>query len=192
MEKIKTLLAKYGLYILVVGIVLLIIATSWRNNLPSPYFLSPREAQTQFYGPMKVTQILKGVGIVGILIGAFATINNFVSFKKNDQLDTDPVTKAIASNLFGNQGGPTSIIQNLPIAGTAIGGYPEKPTSSVVEVHKDKFDDGYQYFYRDEDDTLIVGINPILTHFINKGYRIVNTIEVGSDSDRIMQIIIEK
>ena len=192
MEKAKALLTKYGLYILVVGIVLLIISTSWMNNLPSPYYMTPDEAHSKFYVPLRIARFLKGVGIVGLLVGAFVVIKNFVSIKNSIPVDTDNITKNIATSIFNNQSQSSTIVRNSPTGAVVLTPNKESAKSSVVEITKSLTTTGYEYIYTDEKDNKIVGVNSILNHLIQKGYRVVNTIESGSNEHSVMQIIIER
>lgn len=192
MEKAKALLTKYGLYILVVRIVLLIISTSWMNNLPSPYYLTPDEAHSKFYVPLRIARFLKGVGIVGLLVGAFVVIKNFVSIKNSIPVDTDNITKNIATSIFNNQSQSSTIVRNSPTGAVVLTPNKESAKSSVVEITKSLTTTGYEYIYTDEKDNKIVGVNSILNHLIQKGYRVVNTIESGSNEHSVMQIIIER
>lgn len=192
MEKAKALLTKYGLYILVVGIVLLIISTSWMNNLPSPYYLTPDEAHSKFYVPLRIARFLKGVGIVGLLVGAFIVIKNFVSIKNSIPVDTDNITKNIATSIFNNQSQSSTIVRNSPTGAVVLTPNKESAKSSVIEITKSLTTTGYEYIYTDEKDNKIIGVNSILNHFIQKGYRVVNTIESGSNEHSVMQIIIER
>ncbi|MHC1740064.1 MAG: hypothetical protein AB9897_03020 [Anaerolineaceae bacterium] len=191
MEKTKVFLTKYGLYILIVGIVLLIISTSWMNNLPSPYYLTPDEANSKFYVPLRIARFLKGIGIVGLLIGAFIVIKNFVSIKNSIPTDTDNITKNIAASLFKNQS-QSSTATNIPTGAVIMSANKAPAKSTVIEITKTLLATGYEYVYIDEKKNQIVGINSILNYFIQKGYRIVNTIETGSNEHSVMQIIIEE
>jgi hypothetical protein len=193
MDKINIFLTKYGLYILVSGIVLLIIGTTWMNNLPSPYYLAPGEATTRYYVPLRIARFLKTIGIIGLLVGAFMTIRNFMAIKNSAAIDTDKITKAIADAITRpqNQSNVQGSSGPFVAAGGASTGRPT-PRSSVVEVRKTLTPAGYEYVYVDENNTQVVGINSILNHLISKGYRIVNTLETNSAERAVLQIIVEK
>jgi len=193
MEKIKVFLVKNGIYILVVGIILLIIGTTWMNNLPSPYFLSPDEAHSRFYVPLRIARFLKAVGIVALLLGAFMVIRNLMAIKRSVPVDTDKFTQSIAdaitrsqnqSNMPGNTG------PFVATGGAVVGR--TTPRSSVIEVRKTMTPTGFEYIYVDENNIQMVGINSILNHLISKGYRIVNTLETNSEEKAILQIVVEK
>ena len=191
MEKAKLFLTKYGLYILVVGIVLLIISISWMNNLPSPYYLTPDEAHSKFYVPLRIARFLKGIGIISLLVGAFMVIKNIISIKNSASVDTDNLTKNIAESLFKTQDYSSSKTNNSLVGGV-IPSSKESARSSVIEIKKAPTTMGYEYVFTDKQNNKIVGVNSILNHFIQRGYRIINTIESGSNEDKVMQIIIEK
>lgn len=191
MEKAKLFLTKYGLYILVVGIVLLIISISWMNNLPSPYYLTPDESHSKFYVPLRIARFLKGIGIISLLVGAFMVIKNIISIKNSATVDTDNLTRNIAESLFRTQDYSSSITNNSLVGG-AIPSSKEPARSSVIEIKKDPTTTGYEYVFIDEKNNKIIGVNSILNHFIQRGYRIINTIESRSNEDKVMQIIIEK
>ncbi len=192
MEKTKKFLTKYGLYILVVGIVLIIISNSMMSNLPNPNFLSPQQAQSQFYGPLNTGRLLKRIGIIGLLIGAFIVIKNLISIKNSIPVDTDSITNKIASSLFNNPIRTPTMTNNIPfgVVGAINKNKPVK--SSVIEITKSLTTLGYEYVYTDEKDNKIIGLTSIINYFIQQGYRIVNTIESSSGEHSVMQIIIEK
>lgn len=191
MDKIKIFLTKYGLYILVSGIVLLIIGTTWMNNLPSPYYLAPGEATTRYYVPVRIARVLKTIGIIGLLVGAFMTIRNFMAIKNSAAVDTDNITKAIADALIKNQNSAAQYPHQNVVMGAAVPP-PLPPKTEVIEVKKIMTAGGTEFVYTDENNGQIVGINPILNHLIGKGYRIVNTIESNAGPDPVVQIIVEK
>ena len=100
-------------------------------------------------------------------------------------------TKNIAESLFKTQDYSSSKTNNSLVGGV-IPSSKESARSSVIEIKKAPTTMGYEYVFTDKQNNKIVGVNSILNHFIQRGYRIINTIESGSNEDKVMQIIIEK
>ncbi len=207
MEKAKEFFIKYGLYILVVGIVLLIIGTTWMNNLPNPYYLDPISAHSKFYVPYKIARVIKAFGIIGLLTGAFIVIRNISALVNSKSVDTDNITRSIAASLssknnqsqqFSNNSGiphnyeAQGSSSNKGVAANMDNGTSGQFKSKVIEVKKVSTPAGFDYAFVDFSGSQIVGMKNILDYLINQGYRIVSSFESQINGETIMQIVIEK